>query len=183
MGLTGTESIVYAVISGIGLLVTVYAMLNGSVRAGRSPDSVRRPPAGFNTPVIGTALMAFGVTGYLIAKYSQVGTMPTAVIAVLLGAGGWIGMTTLMARWALRGPLTDPHEELEELQGTIATVTRHINAGEPGEISYSFRGKATTAPARSISGLPVPAGTEVVIDMINDGVAEVELWSVVETRL
>ena len=69
------------------------------------------------------------------------------------------------------------------MQGTVATVTHAISATKPGEISYSFRGQPTLIAARSVSGEPVAAGTEVVIDRIGDGIADVELWSVVEQRL
>lgn len=179
-----TEMVLYAAVSGLGLLVAVHAMLNGSVRTrGRTPDTLRPPPAAFNTPVVGSALITAGAVGYLFTKYSHTGTATTLALAAIAGAAGWTGMTLLMARWALRGPLSDPHEEIEELQGTIATVTRQIADSTPGEISYSFRGTTVSAPARSIDGSPVPAGTEVVIDTIQDGVANVELWSVVETRL
>ena len=92
-------------------------------------------------------------------------------------------MTVLMAKWALRGSLNDPHEEIEELQGTVATVTQRITPTELGEISFSFRGSPTRTPARSINGDAVTAGTEVVIDKIENGVADVELWSIVEQRL
>lgn len=181
--LLDTERILYAAVSGVGLLIAVWAMLHGSVRTGHAPGTLKPPPAGFNTPVVGAALMAFGAIGYLTAKYSQVDTIWTLVIAIAAGAAGWIGMTVLMAKWALRGPLNDPHEEMEELQGTVAVVTRAITLGALGEISYSFRGSPTIAPARSIDGQPVAAGTEVVIDTISDGIADVELWSVVEMRL
>lgn len=183
MPLLDAERISYATASGLGLLIAVYAMLHGSVRTARTSGALIPPPAGFNTPVIGAALMAFGAMGYLVAKYSHIDTIWTVIIAILAGAAGWVGMTVLMARWALRGPLNDPHEELEELQGTVAIVTRPITATAFGEISYSFRGTPTTAQARSIDGASVPAGTEVVIDMITDGVASVELWSAVEARL
>lgn len=183
LALLDTERILYAVVSGVGLLITVWVMLHGSVRTGHTPGTLRPPPAGFNTPVIGAALLAFGAAGYLVAKYSQLGTIWTVAIALIAGASGWVGMTVLMAKWALRGPLSDPHEELEELQGTIAVVTRPITTSALGQISYNFRGTPTTAQARSIDGQPVTAGTEVVIDMISDGIASVELWSVVETRL
>lgn len=181
--LLDTERILYAVASGVGLLVAVWAMLHGSVRTSHTPGVLRPPPAGFNTPVIGAALLAFGAVGYLVAKYSRIDTVWTLLIALVAGATGWIGMTLLMAKWALRGPLNDPHEEMEEIQGTVAVVTRAISVGALGEISYSFRGSPTTAPARSIGGQPVAAGTEVIIDTVSDGVADVELWSVVETRL
>jgi hypothetical protein len=139
--------------------------------------------AGFNTPVIGAALVAFGAVGYLMMKYSHFDTIVVLVAALAAAAAGWAGMTILMAKWALHGSLNDPHEEIEELQGTVATVTRAMSPTELGEISYSFRGSPTVIAARSIAGETVVAGTEVVIDKIENNVADVELWSVVEQRL
>lgn len=177
------ELIVYAVAFALGLLVGVYAMLNGTVRTGRTPGMVEPPHAAFNAPVIGAALVAFGAVGYIIAKYSQLGTISTLVIALIAGAAGWTGMGILMAKWALRGPLSDPHEDLEELQGTIATVTRAIAPDAPGEISYSFRGAPLTAEARCITGDPVEVGAEVVIEKVENGMADVEPWATVEQRI
>jgi len=178
-----TERIFYAGTFAAGLFTGVYAMLHGSVRMKADPSAVKPPPSGFNAPVVSVALMCFGAIGYLLSKYYQ--TDPIYVILPALGAAvaGWIGMTLLMAKWALRGPIIDPHEELEELQGTIAEVTRDITLDTLGEISYTFRGQPLRVPARSIGGDSVPAGTEVVIEKIEEGVADVELWSVVEQRL
>lgn len=181
--LSDAELIVYAAAFALGLLVSVYAMLNGTVRAGRTPGMVEPPHAAFNAPVAGAALIASGAVGYLVAKYSQLGTISTLILALIAAAAGWIGMSVLMARWALQGPLSDPHEDLEELQGTIATVTRAISAEALGEISYSFRGAPLLAPARCVTGEPVPEGAEVVIDKVENGMADVEPWSTVEQRI
>lgn len=183
MSLHEAEIIFYACVFGVGLLVSVYGMLNGTVRNGGEPGAMRLPIAGFNTPVIGVALIAFGAVGYLFTRYSQVDTIVVIIAAIVAGAAGWVGITILMAKWALRGSLSNPQEEIEELQGTVATVTRSISSTEPGEISYSFRGKPTTIAARNISGDPIAMGTEVVIDRIENGIADVELWSIVEQRL
>lgn len=177
------ERIFYATASAAGLLVAVYAMLHGSVLNAHVPGAIKPPPAAFNTPVVGTSLLAFGAVGYLVAKYTHFATIATIGLALLAAAGGWVGMTLLMAKWALRGPLNDPHEEIEELQGSVATITAPITASALGEISYSFRGTLVTAQARSLNGDPVPMGTEVVIDRIDNGIADVELWSTVEQRL
>ena len=181
--LLDAERIFYAGAFGIGLLITVYAMLNGSVRMRQDPTAVKPPPAAFNTPVLGAACIAFGAVGYLLAKYSQLDTIPTLIIALAAASAGWVGITVLMAKWALKGPIVDPHEELEELQGTVATVTRDITQSAPGEIRYNFRGQFLNVPARSIDGASAPTGTEVVIERIENGLADVELWSVVEQRL
>jgi hypothetical protein len=183
MSLQEAEIFFYAAVFGVGLLVAVYAMLHGTVRSGNEPGAIRFPIAGFNTPVIGVALVSFGAVGYLLTKYSQIDTIAILVASLAGAAAGWIGMTILMSKWALRGSLNDPHEEIEELQGTVATVTRAISPTELGEIAYSFRGSPTRIAARSIGADAVAPGTEVVIDRIENGVADVELWSIVEQRL
>ena len=133
--------------------------------------------------MVGASLVALGAVGYLVAKYSQMGTISTAALALAAGGAGWFGMTMLMARWALRGPLHDPHEEMEELQGSVAMVVLPIQPEQLGEIEYTFRGEHTISRARSIDGGYVEAGTEVVIDKIENGIADVERWSAVEQRL
>lgn len=177
------ELLFYALVFALGLLLSVWAMLSGSVRSGRRPGEVVPPLAGFNRFVVAAALVAFGAVGYPVAKYSSLGALATLALALVAGALGWIGMTMLMARWALRGPLNDPHEELEALQGSVALVTREIRAGSLGEIAYTFRGAHLSVAARTLGGEPAPVGTEVVIEKIENGVANVELWSVVEQRL
>lgn len=183
MTVLDAELIAYVAAFAAGLLLGVYAMLHGSVRQGREPGVVIAPRAAFNTPVIAAAIGAFGAVGYLVAKYSSLDAMATFGIALLAAGAGWIAMTILMARWALRGPLNDPHEELEELQGTIATVTRDITPDSPGEIAYTFRGTRQTVAARTIGHEPAAAGTEVVIEKIENDMADVELWSAVEQRI
>jgi len=177
------EHVVYASLFGIGLLTSVYAMLHGSIRIHPDPDQITPPPAALNTPVVGAALIAFGAVGYLVSKYSQIGTIGTLIVSLLAAAVGWTGMTVLMAKWAFKGPIHDPHEELEELQGTVGVVVKDIPYNAFGEIVYTFRDRRQTAQARSISGDPIAAGTEIVIEKIENGVADVELWSIVEQRI
>ena len=183
ISLREAEIAFYASLSGVGLVLSVYAMLHGTVRKGDEPGAIRFPMAGFNTPVIGAALIAFGTVGYLTTTHSQFNTIAILIASLTAAVAGWIGMTILMAKWALLGSLNDPHEEIEELQGTVATVTRAISPTEFGEISYSFRGLPTLIAARSIDANVITTGTEVVIDRIDNGVADVELWSIVEQRL
>ena len=88
----------------------------------------------------------------------------------------------LMAKWALRGALP-VHSDEEEINGQVATVTHDITAEHPGEITWYAWDRKHVLPARAISEAEITAGTEVVIDVVEDGVARVELWSVVEQRL
>lgn len=165
-----------------GLLLAVFAMLHGVERVQAHRISTT-PPAAFNTPVLAAFCIGFGATGYLLWKYSPLSGAVTIAIAIVAAAAAWLAMTALMARWALRGPLMDPHTEAEQLQGTFAVVTRSISPDAPGEIRYVIHDQNLVASARDLSGNFVAEGTEVVIDAIVNGVAEVELWSAVEQRL
>ena len=72
----------------------------------------------------------------------------------------------------------------DDIQGQPAIVTREISLAGPGEISYELPGELRYAlPPVVSTPETLPAGTEVVIDRIEDGVAFVEEWAVVEQRL
>jgi len=91
-------------------------------------------------------------------------------------------MITLLAQWAFRGISATSVDE-EEIQGQLAVVTRDIAASASGEISYENHGKVIRVPARGLGTKPLIAGSDVVIDRIENGVAFVEEWAVVEQRL
>jgi membrane protein implicated in regulation of membrane protease activity len=107
-----------------------------------------------------------------------------AVLLIAIGSGALAisGMITLLARWALRGTRIAPEEE-NEIQGQLAIVSREISPAGTGEITYEQRGKRLEVPARAMSDNHIPVGSDVVIDRIEDGVAIVEEWAVVEQRL
>jgi hypothetical protein len=91
-------------------------------------------------------------------------------------------MIVLMAKWALRSS-TPVHSDEDDINGQVATVTRDITAHSPGEITWYAWDKKHVLPARAIGESEITAGSEVVIDVVEDGVARVELWSIVEQRL
>jgi hypothetical protein len=108
-----------------------------------------------------------------------------AIILIAIGGGALAitGMITLLARWALRGLAGPFSSEDQEIQGTLAVVTREITPAGEGEISYEHLGRRELALARSLGVTAIPSGSEVVIDRIENGVAFVEEWAVVEQRL
>jgi hypothetical protein len=74
-------------------------------------------------------------------------------------------------------------DEGHEIQGHLAVVTDDITPDRDGEISYEHLDRRERVPARSLGTAAIPAGSEVVIDRIEGGVAFVEEWAVVEQRL
>jgi hypothetical protein len=170
--------IAFLVVFITGLLLAVFAMLNG-VRRNQS----RAPSAFFNLPAVAAFAVGFGAAGYPLASRTQLPVWGILLIATAVGALVISGMITLLAQWAFRGIPAASAAEEQEIQGQLAIVTRDITVSTPGEISYEYLGRKVKIAARPISTKALPVGTDVVIDRIEDGVAFVEEWAVVEQRL
>lgn len=162
-----------------GLALAVYGMLHGAERWRRSRSV--KPSALFNPPTVAALASGFGAAGYLFFTHSALGRWLILAIALAIGVAAFFGMTVLMAKWALRNPV--PYAEDEEINGQIAMVSKDISADQSGEITYFAWDRKHVLPARSVDGSEIPADTEVVIDVVEGGVARVELWSIVEQRL
>ncbi len=181
-----------------GLLLGVYSMLNGVERqpASRRADalsassplaSVPPPPppmqVQISPPTVAAAAFLFGMVGYLLLRYSVLGPGITIVLAAAAAGLGLAGMLALVTRWAVPSAAADPVDPRYLLQGTPARVTRSISPAQDGEIDYSVDGARYATPARSFDGSSLTVGAEVAIDRIEDGIAYVEDWALVEQRL
>jgi hypothetical protein len=166
-----------------GLVLAVFAMLHGVEYMRRSRNRSRTPSAFFNLPAVAAFAVGFGAVGYPLASRTRLPAWGIILIAIGGGALAITAMITLLARWALRGLpvplLLDDHE----IQGQLAVVTQDIMPSREGEISYDHLGKRELVPARSLGVTIISAGSEVVIDRIENGIAFVEEWAVVEQRL
>lgn len=163
-----------------GLLLAVFAMLHG-VEYTR-PNRSRAPSPFFNVPAVAAFAVGFGAAGYPLSSRSRLPTWGVVLIAIAVGAFATSGMITLLAKWALRD-VSDSLGDEQEIQGQLAVVTTAITPQSKGEISYDVMGATMKVPARSLSQSIIPAGTDVVIDRIEDGTAFVEEWAIVEQRL
>ncbi len=164
-----------------GLVLAVHAMLHGAEkwRRKRSP----KPSAVLNPPAVAALLVGFGVCGYLLSTRTSLGVVAGLVLSGASAGAAVTGMILLMAKWALRDSGNPVTPEEEEIHGQVAVVSRTITALEPGEISYFAWDAQHVLPANSIDGATIEEGTEVVIETLENGVARVELWSIVEQRL
>ena len=163
-----------------GLALAVHVMLHGVERWRRRRSA--KPSALLNPPTVASLAIAFGASGYLLITRSSLAAGWIFLLSLATGAAAVSGMTVLMAKWALRHP-ERVHSDEDDVNGQVATVTRTITADEPGEISWYAWDKKHSLPASPITENVIAEGTEVVIDVVEDGIARVELWSVVETRL
>jgi hypothetical protein len=164
-----------------GLALAVHSMLHGAERW-RRKRSPRTSPV-LNPPTVAALLAAFGATGYLLTTRTSLGIAVVLITSAVIASAAVAGMVFLMAKWALRAPANAIPPEEEEIHGQVAVVSRTITPLEQGEISYFAWDVQHVLPASSVDGSMVEEGTEVVIDRLEDGVAVVELWSVVEQRL
>lgn len=165
-------------IAGLGL--AVYSMLHG-VEHSRAAVIQRRPSAVFNAPTGSAFGIVLGALGYLLVTRTALGVPTILVIGLVVAAAATAGMITLMSLWAL--PYSGTPTDQDAIQGQLALVTSPISASSRGEITFDADGVRHTLAAESIHGSEIPRDTEVVIDTVEDGVAQVELWSVVERRL
>lgn len=167
----------------LGLLLGVFAMLHGVERRPPEGATVATPSARLNLPTIAGFATLFGAAGYLLLRYSSLAPVIVLVVAASIGAAGAAGAVALVAKWAVPGAAHDVEDPRYLLQGHLARVTSAIQGTGRGEIAYVVDGVRHVTPAASLDGAPVPADTEVVIERIEDGVAHVERWAVVEERL
>jgi hypothetical protein len=166
-----------------GLVLAVFSMLHGVERARRKRNRSRAPSPYFNLPAVAAFATGFGLTGYLLTSRA---VLPVWADFLLGLAGGVLmagGIVTLLAAWALRGVTGPSAPDEHDIQGQPAVVTQEISLAGAGEISYDHQGSDVRVPARSLDTHTLPAGAEVVIDRIEDGVAYVEDWAIVERRL
>lgn len=176
-----------------GLLLGVHAMLTGVERppAARRPDpaspNVPPPPVPaqhrISPPTIAASATLFGLVGYLFLRYSTLGPAVTIGAAAIAAGLGLAGTLTLVTRWAVPGAAAQPADPRYLLQGTPARVTRAIGPEADGEVTYEVDGARYATLARSFDGTALQAGADVAIDRIEDGIAYVEDWALVEQRL
>jgi hypothetical protein len=173
-------SIAFVAVFIIGLVLAVFAMLHGVEYL--RPNRSRAPSPFFNFPAIAAFCVGFGAVGYPVSTRTRLPAWSVVLIAVTSGAIVLIAMITLLAKWALRG-VTDALGEEQEIQGQLAIVTSEITAESPGMISFEQLGATVSVAARALGGTSIPSGADVVIDRIENGIAFVEEWAVVEQRL
>ena len=164
-----------------GLLLAVRVMIAG-VEKPREEHPRGERTFTVSPPVLATALVIFGVVGYILTR-RQLGSDATrassaAVVAVVAG----VAAAYLVRKWWA----VIPEHEVEEafvLQGHLARVTKTIDGGVDGEVSFDVGTERRVLPARAIDDAALTAGTDVVIERIENDVAYVEAWAEVEKRL
>ncbi len=178
-----------------GLLLGVFAMLYGTERRTTSlgavlphertseHDVAAEPSPVFNMATVGAFSVGFGLTGYLLTRNTAWPVWVQLAVAIVVGGLAMVGQTLLIARWAIPAARADHIDERFLLQGTLGRVLRDIPVGGEGTVRYALDGREVDLPAREMTHGAIALGSDVVIDRVEDGVAYVELWALVEQRL
>ncbi len=139
--------------------------------------------ARYHLPVLAAFTFCFGLLGYALSRLTQLGAVALLAIAGVAGGGLAVSAATLVAKWALPAARKDIPDERYLLQGHFAQVVQTVTVERPGLVSLEINGVRHTAPAVSLLGDAIAAGTEVVIERIENEVAVVEPWATVERRI
>ena len=184
--------LVYLAAFAAGLAIGVYVMIRGVERIARQADSPELDSLGrtvgtarmaLTAPIVGAFAGAFGITGYLLWRYSGLSSGLQFVGAAAAGILASVVGTRAVSKWATQAAEHDVVDERYLLQGHPAQVVAPIAPTKPGQIAYLVGEKRYAAAAQSLDGTEVAAGTDVVIDRVEDGIAYVEPWVQVEQRL
>jgi hypothetical protein len=164
-----------------GLLLGVRIMFFGAERRRARADAM---PLRRSEPAAAAFLAMFGLAGYLLTRRGTLSEGVGIGVAALLGVVWAVVITRIAIATARVQPEHDPEDPRYVLQGHVGTVTVAITSGGEGEITYDGgSGVRQTARARAIDESAIGEGEEVCIERVEDGVAFVELWALVEQRL
>jgi membrane protein implicated in regulation of membrane protease activity len=140
---------------------------------GRGVSSI--PASPFNLMTVMAFLTWFGGAGYILHAVYGVFLPLTLIGAVAAGLlAGWL-VFMFLVRVLLPGTAgPDPRDY--EVVGNLGHVSIGIEPDGIGEVVYTLGGARHSDGARSLDGLPIPHGTEVVIVRYERGIAYVEPW-------
>jgi hypothetical protein len=173
---------VYLICFIAGLLFGVRIMIAGVERPREEHPRGERTFE-LSPPVVAVAATLFGLVGYLLTR-RQVGAVVTrALVSAVVAGLAAVATAYLVRKWWAVTPEHEVDDERYVLQGHLARVTKSIGDGVDGEVSLELGAEQRVLPARTIDAASLAAGTEVVIERIENDVAYVEAWAEVEKRL
>jgi hypothetical protein len=164
-----------------GLLLGVRVMFFGAER--RRLATADAMPLRRSEPAVIAFLIMFGIAGYLLTRHGAMSAVAGTGVAILLGIVWAVLVTRLAVATARLQPEHDPDDPRYVLQGHVAFVTSAIPSEGEGAITFTEGGTERTVRARAIDASAIAEGEEVCIERIDDDVAYVELWAIVEERL
>jgi len=155
-----------------GILFVLATLVIGSVDIGGHHDGSFGP---FNLSTILGFVAWFGGVGYLV-KNGIGGAAVLSVVAAILG--GFAGAAAIY--WLLVKVIAPSDRPLDpkdyELPGTIGRISSSIRLGGVGEVVFEQQGVRQVIAAKSLDGVAIPRGLDVVILRTDHGIAYVQPW-------
>lgn len=165
-----------------GLLLAVRIMISGVERP-RSEHPQGERSFRMSPPVLSSLTVVFGLVGYILSR-RQLGSVVTVLVAsFVLAAIAAVITARLVRDWWKVTPEHETDDERFVLQGHVARVTKRIAADVEGEVAFEIGDEKHVLRARGLDDTILAAGSEVVIERIEDDIAYVESWVEVEKRL
>jgi membrane protein implicated in regulation of membrane protease activity len=169
-----------------GLVIAVRVMISGVERPDAPPLTT---PQKLRVRLLPALAAVAILTAGLVGSIALPAGLPLKVAATLAIVSGLV--LAALARNGILAAAAIPATDHEfdpryALQGVPGIVVAAIPADGQGMIE--IRGESTGARpqryrAASIDGTPLPSGIEVAVERVEDDVAFVEAWSVIEQRL
>jgi hypothetical protein len=124
-----------------------------------------------------TLLLLFGLLGYLLHNFTNVGADLSLILALLVGAGGALLVSSLLGSLFFNREVGVLGAESSVLEGRLGKTSVAIRADGIGEVIYtSTQGGRHSMGARSADGEAIPVDTEIVILGTKNGIASVQPW-------
>ena len=173
--------IVYTACLALGLLFTIISATAGHFFGGHEAggdvgtgghaeagyDHSGVPGISFFSPtVLSCFVTAFGACGLIL---SRIESTRNVWISAPISAVAGVSMASLafvLFNWMFKKTQSSSESRVASLVGQVASIITPIPPNGVGEIAYVQGGTRYTAPARTESGSPVPAGKPVRITRI-----------------
>jgi hypothetical protein len=180
--------------------------LAGHVAAGHAPAHVATSPhsaqitqaqtanAATTTPSVGSTLkslflgslnlygllillLLFGLLGYLLHNFTNLGAELSLLVALIVGVLGAVLVSSLLSAMFFDQVAGALGADSSQLEGRLGKTSMAIRANGIGEVIYTTeQGSRQSMGARSIDGETIPADTDIVILGSRKGIASVQAW-------
>src|SRR6266480_1011207 len=174
--------IIYIACLALGLLFTVISAFMGHFFGGHDVHSGDIGTGGhaeagydhsgvpgisfFSPTVLSCFVTAFGACGLILSKIEATRNVwISAPISAVAGVS-MASLAFVLFNWMFKKTQSSSESRVASLVGQAASIITPIPANGVGEIAYVQGGTRYTAPARTESGSPVPAGKPVRITRI-----------------
>jgi membrane protein implicated in regulation of membrane protease activity len=176
--------LIYTACLALGLLFTIVSAVAGHLFGGHDVDGSGGdvgtgghaeagydhsglPGISFFSPtVLSCFVTAFGACGLILSHIPGTRSMWISAPVSSIAGASMAGLAFLLFNWMFQKTQSSSESRVSSLVGQIASIITPIPPNGVGEIAYVQGGSRYTAPARTESGAPVPAGKPVRITRI-----------------